>query len=423
MGSTSSKRTVGSSLLAAVFAGGAIAACGLDVVGISPPSPPVEGDASPSLPPSDEAGPPPDGSTIDAKPPETCPWPALQRDSPWPMIGGCVGHPGRTVHRGPKNKPQILWTVKITTRETQIVIGADGTVYVPANTEGVVAFGPDGQRRPFADAGTGVPNNVTNAPSIGVDGTLYFGAEHEVVAHGNDGTRWRARTGGEIDTSTLVDLDGTVYAGSFDDSFYAFAPDGGVRWKVGLGGDVWASAALGPDGGIYVGAKDKLFALERDGGRSWEFTTTGEIQSSPVVADDGTIYVGTIGNRLHAVNPDGGAKWVVQTTTGFGWQQLPALGSDGTVFAATGKQLAAIAPDDGGTRWEHDVGASLRTSVVVDADGDLYVGGDGKMFGYTADGKELWSLDIGANASGFAIGKDGTIFVACNGDTLLAIRE
>lgn len=421
---STSKKMLRWSLAAPILAGGVIAACGLDVVGASPePTLPSDDGASPSLPPSgDEAGAPPDASTIDAKPPETCPWPGLQRDAPWPMIGGCVGHPGRTAHRGPKQKPQVAWKVTISTRETQIVIGADETIYVPADTSGVVAFGPDGQRRAFADAGSGVPNNVTNAPSIGADGTLYFGAEHDVVAHGKDGTRWRTKTNGEVDTSTLVDIDGTVYSGSFDDSFYAFAPDGGVRWKVGLGGDVWAAAALGPDGDIYVGAKDKLVALQRDGGRSWSFTTEGDIQSSPVVADDGTIYIGTVDSRLHALSPDGGAKWVFETNAGFGWQQLPALGSDGTVYTPSGDHLVAVAPD-GGMRWERPLGTPLRTSVVVDADGDLYVGGDGKMFAYAPDGTELWSVDIGANPSGFAIGRDGTIFVACNGNTLLALRQ
>ncbi len=418
MATTTSKRLLGGCLAAPLLALGFIAACGLDAVGKAAPEEPVATpDGSIAVEEVDVA--PPDGSPPDAKPPETCTWPSLERDAPWPMIGGCVGHPGRTAHRGPKQTPKVVWQASVRTRETQPVIGADGTVHVPADVTGIAAFAPDGGRRPSVDAG----GNVTNAPSIGADGTLYFGDAHEVVAHAKDGARWRSPTNGEIDTSTLVDVDGTVYSGSFDDSFYAVGPDGGVRWKVDLGADIWSSAALGPTGVIYVGASNRLYAFERDGGQSWTFTTTGNIDSSPVVADDGTIYIGTIGARLHAVLPDGGAKWAFVTKGNFGWQQLPAVGTDGTVYATTNKHLAAIAPADGGVRWERDVGVPLRTSVVVDGDGDLYFGGDRRMFAYDPSGNQLWMLDIGSNPFGFAIGRDGTIFVACNGDTLLALHE
>ena len=401
-----------------------VAACGLDAIGRLDPSAGADAaDTDGDVGFDEEAGGPvADGSLPDVAVPETCTWPALERNAAWPMIGGCVRHPGRTVHRGPKSFPTLMWKVTVTTREPQPVVGADGTIYVPANTSGLVAFLPDGGPRPFPDSGTGSRNNVTNVPSIGRDGTLFFGVEKSVVAHGPNGTRWRTETGGEVDNSVLVDEDGTVYAGSSDDSLYAFGPDGGVRWKVDLGGVVWAAAALGSTGAIYVGADNRLYALERDGGESWRFQTTGNIQSSPVVADDGTVYIGTTGSRLHAVAPDGGARWAFTTKGGFGWQQLPALGKDGTIYTATGSTLAAIAPD-GGMKWEHNAGVQLRTSVVVDADGIIYVGGSERMFAYDADGQQLWSFELGANAFGFAIGQDGTIYVACDRDTLLALHE
>lgn len=422
--SSLSRRVLAWSLATPVLAFGLTAACGLDVLGELEPSIDEDGAAPDGgrSPVDGDAGARPDGSLPDAEAPETCEWPALERGAPWPMIGGCVRHPGRTVHRGPKKQPKIVWEVSVTTRETHPVIGADDTVYLGANMGGLVAVGPDGGRRPLADAGTGQANNVTNVPSIGEDGTLYFGAERNVVALGKDGIRWRSATEGEVDTSTLVDEDGTVYSGSFDDAIHAFGPDGGLRWKVDLGDDVWAAAAMGPTGSIYIGANNRLFALQRDGGESWRFTTGGDIHSSPVVADDGTVYIGTTGAQLHAIGPDGGALWRLDTKAGFGWQQLPALGHDGTIYAPTGAFLTAVAPD-GGVKWERNVGTSLRTSVVVDADGDVYVGGNGRMFAHAPNGDQLWSLELRANAFGFAIGRDGTIYVACDGDKLLALHE
>jgi outer membrane protein assembly factor BamB len=404
---------------------GMVAACGLEVAGTQEKLPEPEPSGTASLPPPPaNTGPRRDADTLpDATPTETCAWPSLQRDAPWPMIGGCVGHPGRTVHRGPKQQPKVVWTVKISTRDSLPVIGADDTVYLPANDNGIVAFDPDGGRREIADAGTGPANNVTNAPSIGADGTLYFGSERAVMALRKTGTYWRFAIAEEVDTSTLIDEDGTVYSGSFDDKLYAIASDGGKLWERPLGADIWASAAIGPSHEIYVGASNDLYALQRDGGESWRFETTGDIQSSPVVADDGTIYIGSNGFRLHAVNADGGAKWTFITKGNLGWQQLPALGKDGTIYAPTERHLAAIDPNDGGAVWDIDVGATLRTSVVVDADGHLFVGGDKKMFSFNPDGTKRWEADLEDNAFGFAIGRTGTIFVALNGNKLVALHE
>ncbi|MBX3219883.1 MAG: PQQ-like beta-propeller repeat protein [Labilithrix sp.] len=420
------KRTLAWTLVAPGVALG-FAACGLDVVGADvtgTESPAPDGEGGADTDPGGEGGARDGAIDADATPfAETCTWPGSERGAPWPMIGGCVGHAGRTVHRGPKTKPEIVWKTTITTRETQPVIGADDTVYVPADVSGILAFDPDGGRRPYADSGTGTPNNVTNVPSIGVDGTLYFGAERNVVAHRKSGTYWRFPTGGEIDTSTTVDEDGAVYCGSFSDRLYALSPDGGRRWERNLGSDVWAAVAIGPTGELYVGAGNTLHALKRDGGVSWTYDTNGEVRCAAVIADDGTIYAGTLSNRLHAVHADGGPKWSVSTRGSVAWQMLPALGKDGTIYTATSSWLAALDPTNGSLKWEIDTGVSLRTSVVVDPDGDIYVGGDNKMFSYAPDGAKRWEADIATNPFGFAIGRDGTIFIAANNNTLLALHD
>ncbi|MBX3262402.1 MAG: PQQ-like beta-propeller repeat protein [Labilithrix sp.] len=418
-------------ILAGTFAVPAVAlgfaACGLDVVGAgvdATGSTPTDGAPGATTPEAEGGAPPDAAGDADAAPgPETCSWPGSQRGAPWPMIGGCVGHAGRTAHRGPKAKPEIVWETTISTRETHPVIGADDTVFVPANVDGLLAFDPDGGRRPFAESGTGVANNVTNVPSIGVDGTLYFGAERNVVAHRKSGTYWRFATGGEIDTSAVVDEDGTVYCGSFSDRLFALSPDGGQLWEKDLGSDIWAAVAIGPTGELYVGAGSRLYALKRDGGESWSYATTGEVRCAAVVADDGTIYAGTLGSRLHAVHPDGGPKWTTTTRGDVMWQALPALAKDGTIYAATSSWLAAFDPADGSMKWEVDTGVPLRTAVVVDPDGDIYVGGDKKMFAYAPDGARRWEVDIGANPFGFAIGRDGTVFVAANDNKLFALHE
>ena len=102
---------------------------------------------------------------------------------------------------------------------------------------------------------------------------------------------------------------------------------------------------------------------------------------------------------------------------------LPALGKDGTIYAPTSGFLTAIDPTDGGVKWERAMNTNLRTSVVVDPDGSLYVGGDNRMFAIDASGNELWHLDLNGNPSGFAIGRGAMLYVALNNDSFIALHE
>ena len=70
----------------------------------------------------------------------------------------------------------------------------------------------------------------------------------------------RARRGSKH--HLLVDAAGVILFGSQDDRLYALEPNGYPRWSVELGGDVDSSPVLDRDGTIYVGADDgNLYAL------------------------------------------------------------------------------------------------------------------------------------------------------------------
>ncbi len=56
------------------------------------------------------------------------------------------------------------------------------------------------------------------------------------AAHGQAGTmKWSFLTGGWVDSSPALGVDGTVYAGSFDGSLYAINPGGTQKWAFQTG--------------------------------------------------------------------------------------------------------------------------------------------------------------------------------------------
>jgi outer membrane protein assembly factor BamB len=360
-------------------------------------------------------------TTPDASLPRGCHAAGLQAGAPWPMLGGCASHAGRSAFRGPHTVPHPVWQVDVHGFHPIPSIGADDTVYVPADDQGIVAFSPDGGSRKL-DVG---PGYVTNTPAIGKDGTLYFGAQNFAVTRRGDGGLARFDLKDRIDTSPVIDEDGNVYTGTFADKLVSFDSAGNFRWELATGGDVNASPAIGPSGDIYIGSfNNKLFAVVKSGQKHWEYDTGGPVKSSPVVADDGTIYVGTTERQLHAVTPLGMKKWSWEAPGSFEWQMLPALGWDGTIYTATATKVVALRPD-GTVLWTYDARQNLRTPVVVDVEGVIYVGGDGnRLFAISPGGIELWQLDVKDPPLGFAIGRGGTIYVTCdNTDRIYALHE
>ena len=71
-------------------------------------------------------------------------------------------------------------------------------------------------------------------------------------------------TVGSITSSPAVGQDGTIYAGSDDNSLYAItSSNGALKWRLETGGEVSSSPAIGFGGDVYVGSEDgRLYAFE-----------------------------------------------------------------------------------------------------------------------------------------------------------------
>ena len=153
-------------------------------------------------------------------------------------------------------------------------------------------------------------------------------AVKDAVTHGI--LQWRTPALDKVYSSPSIGADGTVYFGSLDGRIYALYPDGNVKWHHQSLWCVFSSPAIGPEGEIYIGSKDEhLYALEDSltyGRPRWEHQTgiafDGHlVDSSPAIGADGTLYVGTdpygaigqtpvpVDTVFFAINPDGSRKW------------------------------------------------------------------------------------------------------------------
>lgn len=236
-------------------------------------------------------------------------------------------------------------------------VGADGTVYIPA--DGLYAVNPTtGERIWRFNPLWG--KSCRQSPVIAADGTiLIFIHQHDFYAVNPDGTeKWHVQLDHEEEmsfTCPAIDYDGTIYLGAerHEDSWvYAFNPDGTKKWKYPVEGSsriVRASPTIGPDGTIYIATKAggtdytaKLIALTPSGTKKWEWVVESEhgpgsfddVYSTPTIGADGMIYIGAETERLYAVNPDGTLNWKTRLESGINWSSA-AIKNDGTLYIGT----------------------------------------------------------------------------------------
>ena len=280
---------------------------------------------------------------------------------------------------------------------------------------------------------------ITGAPAVASDGTVYAGStDNSLYAFAADGTpKWSFPTGSLIDTcSPAIGADGTVFVGSGDGKLYALNPDGTLKWShdfntaalpVGAGN----SPAVAGDGTVYIKISDGfLHAINpTDGSERWKANVNAPLASfygSPIVAPDGTIYQGSDENdaALYALNPDGTQKWRFKADSGI--YATPALDAIGNVYFCTLTGGVYSVTSTGNQRWRASSGGNISSSPAISADGTtLYYGGyDQKFYARsTATGTATWTLTLAneVRASSPAIDANGVIYVGCYDGNLYAI--
>ena len=344
-------------------------------------------------------------------------------------------HRGRSSFLLPKQKPEILWTVETSSPVTSSpTLSADGMVLMASHSGKVLAVGKDG--KPGWSFTTG--DLVWSTPAIAADGTVYVGSDddHLYALEGKTGKLlWKYRVGAcqqtvgigpeatrcDVDAGPTIGPDGAIYTGG--DAIHAINPDGRLRWRFPTGGHVSGAPALGADGTVYAGSQDNsIYAINPDGKRQWEFRARDDVESSPAIEEDGTIYIGSDDNRLYALSPQGQLVWAF--TTGDDVRASPAIGRDGTLYVGSFDGLLYAIRRDGTLLWAFRTGDRILSSALVDASGAILVGSqDDRLYAIEPDGKLRWSIELGGDVDSSPIlGPDGTIYVGSDDGKVYALR-
>jgi outer membrane protein assembly factor BamB len=168
-----------------------------------------------------------------------------------------------------------------------------------------------------------------------------------------------------------------------------------------------------------------LHAINPDGSAKWTFKALDQIQSSPSIGTDGAIYFGSYDHSLYALNPDGTQRWRSGSLLK-GVSSSPSIGPDGTIYVGAAG-LFAFDPN-GSIRWSHGESIAFVTTAILGAGGKVYaVMGDqrgGVIQALDSQGKLLWDYPTTETPFGSpAIGLDGRLFATASDGIVYAIVE
>ncbi len=259
---------------------------------------------------------------------------------------------------------------------------------------------------------------VEGSPVIDNDGVIYFGSwDNYLYAMYPNGTlKWTYEIGGNVETSPAIAEDGTIYVGThwapgYGTYLYAINPDGTLKWKYETE-DMLTSPAIGDDGTIYVSDGDNsVIALNPNGTLKWSYTTGDAVLSSPAIDENGIVYFGSIDDHVYALYPNGTLKW--KFNTGSWVHGCPTIADDGTVYIGSDNgYLYALNPSDGSVIWQCYVGA-IWGSPALDAAGNLYVGvWEKNFYSINPNGEIRWNITLNRRVWGMsaAVSKDGAVY-------------
>jgi outer membrane protein assembly factor BamB len=215
------------------------------------------------------------------------------------------------------------------------VIGEDGKVYFACYSDSLYAVTPEGDlawARPLG-------RSVNSTPVIGQDGNILVAttrgsAPWYLWSFTPDGdTAWGCPLDGDAEyASPAVGLDSTIYVGA-NRYLYAVRPDGSLKWRDSLLARIQSCPAVANESTLYVVAGAGLYSVDTDSGVRWRKSIGGSNYCSPAVDAEGNVYVGTASgasSRFYCIGPDSTVR-DSQVFSDDVWSS-PAIGESGRIY-------------------------------------------------------------------------------------------
>lgn len=249
-------------------------------------------------------------------------------------------------------------------------------------------------------------------PPVLARGRLFFGTNHGLVlavVAASGRIAWHRQFAGCIAASPAVGS-GVVYLGFMNPppcsgsapSFLAAldARNGRTLWRFRAG--VIEASPLFAGGRVYFGSWDRrIYALDgRTGRLVWSFSTGDRVKGGVALAGR-TIYVGSYDGYLYAVDASNGRlRWTAGRGRLGGLYATPSV-DHGRVFVSSTNGRVYAFSLDGNELWSVQTGSYVYSPAALSG-ATAYVGSyDHRLYALAqASGRTRWTFDAGAPISG-----------------------
>ncbi len=287
----------------------------------------------------------------------------------------------------------LKWEKYVSSHFTRqhFVIGEESTLYFIA---GVTL--PNGSSAAPCLVALNVNGNVVWLYDIRGDQVWFVAPDYEMESGGTAGIS----DTGEV-SSPSIGHDGTIYFGSHN-VLYAFYPNGTEKWRKTFetaSQNIQFAPVISSDS-IYVTVNHVfytsrwhscLYAMNLDGTIMWNITVTETFFTHQVMGPDGTLYVFTWSYPtiraifdLIAVSVLGEIEWILRDIGGYG---TPIVDAEGNVFATmTGSSGVAGFSPQGEVLWQTSLSllspgeAFYHTCLALNQNGTLFVPGKNNLY-------------------------------------------
>ena len=170
---------------------------------------------------------------------------------------------------------------------------------------------------------------------------------------------------------------------------------------------------------IYVGTTEgNMFAFDLDGRRRFFYDAGAQVESRPAVdMKTGEFYFPSVDGTVHAVMPNGTAKWRTKLIGSV--RTTPVLTADALYVVGELDEVTALARDDGRILWTYskqivdEITIAGHSGILLE-NGRLYVGfTDGAVAALNpGDGRVEWELETALDVDTTPVLVRGTLFIA-----------